>query len=450
MQPLPASYRDHDGFVFSKEGKIFRYVHPRYEAHYQHLQRSGLLQELWDNHLLIPHTEQEAISEFGFREGRIWQPEKIPFISYPYEWSFGMWKDAALLTLNIAQRALKKGMVLKDASPFNVQFRNGQAVFIDTLSFENYAEGNPWIAYRQFCECFLAPLLLMRYGHPDAGRIFTIYPNGIPLGILKNILPPRARWNLNNYLHIYLQASLSSSSIKTAGKQARLSRGKLVVLLDGLVGYVKGLSVKQEKTTWDDYYRSTILGETYLQAKTQLVRSFTEGLSFDSVIDLGANNGHFSLLFPGKRVVALDADPNCIEALYQQIKQSKSDILPLVIDLAAPSPAIGWNNRERDSISDRLRADLVMALALIHHLAIGLNLPLSMIAEWLLPMGPYLLIEFVPKEDEKVQGLLRNREDIFDGYDLADFRKVFAERYSLLREEPIGNTGRILFLFKRN
>ncbi len=368
-----------------------------------------------------------------------------------------MWQDAALLTLKIASAALKKGMILKDATPFNIQFPDGKPVFIDTTSFENYEAGKPWIAYRQFCECFLGPLLLMHYCHPATNRLFTVYPNGIPLDVLVSLLPKRSRWNMNSFLHIHLQAKFTGNPQGPADKKSRsnaaghFSKQKLEVLLKGLEGFVQKLSLKKVKTTWDDYYSGTILGDDYLSAKTKLVQSFINEVEFKTAIDLGANDGHFSLLLPaGKKIVATDSDPNCINELYLKIKREKiSNILPLVNDLTAPSPSIGWNNAERNSITKRLKADLVLALALVHHLAIANNVPLSLIAEWLKPMGENLIIEFVPKSDEKVKLLLQNRKDIFENYSLEDLKSVFGKTYDILKEESVGNTQRVLFLMKR-
>jgi len=346
--------------------------------------------------------------------------------------------------------ALEKGMMLKDATPFNIQFRNGSPVMIDTLSFELYKPGSPWVAYRQFCESFLGPLLLMKYGHPGAGRLFTVYPDGIPLNELVTLLPAKAGRNLNNYLHIFLQAALSKRNKGRKETVQVLPRQKLLVLLNGLLAYVSKLQVKKMATTWDDYYTDTILGDGYLKAKTVLVSELSDSVSFDSVLDLGANDGHFSKLFKRKTMIALDADPNCINDLYLWSKKEKADLLPLVADLTLPSPAIGFANQERDSLTSRLRSGLVLALALVHHLAIAKNIPLRMILEWLKPMGEFLLIEFVPKEDEKVQLLLLNRADIFADYSADHFRTLCAVHYTILREALIPGSQRILFLLKRN
>ena len=452
MQPHPASYRDTSGFVFRHEDRVYRYVHPRYEDHYAQLMSSGLYDELVKKAMLVAHREIKETDKFGFKDGRILLPEQISFISYPYEWSFDMWKDAALLTLQIATASLQKGMILKDATPFNIQFCKGNLVFIDTLSFENYEDGNPWIAYRQFCECFLAPLLLMHYCHPGTNKLFTVYPNGMPMHVLVSLLPKRSKWNMNTQLHVHLQARFSGNKKTKPAGENNFSKQKLELLLKGLESFVQKLSPKKVKTAWDDYYTDTILGDDYLKAKTALVNSFISGIDFSNVIDLGANDGHFSLLFTAdKNVIATDADPNCINDLYLKTKATGiTNILPIVNDLTIPSPTIGWGNAERESMTGRLKADLVLALALLHHLAIANNIPLQLIANWLQPMGEHLIIEFVPKSDEKVKLLLQNRKDIFDNYTLENFKYIFTQKYQIIKEEKVGNTQRVLFLMKRN
>ncbi len=451
MQSHPASYRDTAGFIFQQENKFYRYVSPIYNEQYSQLMQSGLYDELVKKNMLIVHNEIAEIGKFNFSEGKVLLPEQLPFISYPYEWSFDMWKDAALLTLSIAAAALKKGMILKDATPFNVQFVNGKPLFIDTLSFEKYEEGHAWVAYHQFSECFLGPLLLMHYCHPATNKLFSVYPNGIPIDVLVSLLPKSSRWNMGTFLHIHLQAKFSGKKKEGAKAENKFSRQKLELLLKGLESYVQKLSPKKVKTTWDDYYTDTILGEEYLQAKTILVRSFVNYVDFNNAIDLGANEGHFSMLInESKNVIATDFDPNCINELYLQLKRSgRKNILPLIVDLTSPAPAIGWSNTERASLTTRLKADLVLALALVHHLAIANNIPLALIADWFAGIGENLIVEFVPKSDEKVKQLLQHRKDIFDKYSLEDFKAAFSNKYQIVKEELVGNTGRVLFLMKR-
>jgi hypothetical protein len=451
MEQLSSSYRDNDGFVFKKDNKVYRLIRPSYYSDLQLLTESGLYKKLTSKNQLIRHEAAE-LNDLN-EEGTVILPEQIPFISYAYEWSFDMWKDAALLTLNIAKASLDKGMILKDATPFNIQFHNGAPLFIDTLSFTKYNEGESWIAYRQFCECFLGPLLLMHYCHRDAAKLFLAYPNGIPLEIVKSLLPKKTRWNLHVYLHIHLQANVSAKAKKQSEEaKGNFPKQKLIVLLNGLHDFVSKLSLKKDKSVWDDYYTETILGETYLQAKNELVLKFANAATFETVTDLGANDGYFSMLLKDKAklIIAADADSNCINEFYLQLKKAGiKNIMPVVNELNNPSPAIGWNNEEREKLSDRIKADLVMALALVHHLAIALNVPLPFIARWLAPMCSYLIIEFVPKSDPKVKQLLKNREDIFDSYSLEDFKKVFSADFEILKEERVGGTDRTLFLMKK-
>ena len=414
--------------------------------------QSGLYDDLTKKKILVSHKEVTDV-DLQWPGKLIILPRQIPVITYPYEWSFAMWQDAALLTLNIAKTAIEKGMSLKDATPFNIQFAEGQPIFIDTLSFEKYTPEKPWIAYRQFCECFLAPLLLQQYCHTDTSKMFTLYPNGIPLELLISLLPLKAKWNLHNYLHIYLHATAKAGNTKSNVKTAtKFSKQKMFLLLNGLIAYVTKLHVKKQKSTWDDYYTNTILSNQYLQDKTKLVTSFLSTIAFTSIVDLGANDGYYSLLFKNTtiQIVAVDEDANCINELYLTIRNQKiKNITPLINSLLTPSPSIGWNNTERASFNERIKGDIIFALALIHHLAIANNLPLNFIADWLAPMSKYLLIEFVPKTDEKVQLLLQGRQDIFEDYTRQNFENTFSTKFDLLLQQNIPGTDRTLYLMKK-
>jgi ribosomal protein L11 methylase PrmA len=452
LTPISASYRDNDGFVFKQNDTYYRLIRPSYFSHYDLLMKSGLYKNLADAGRLLQHQEMDTATFQPNVDCKIILPEQIPFISYPYEWSFDMWRDAAMVTLKIASQALGFGMILKDATPFNIQFYKGRPVFIDTLSFEKYEEGTSWVAYHQFCECFLGPLLLMHYGHRDLGKLFLIYPDGIPLDVVKSLLPLKSSFNIHVYLHIWLQAKMANKANGEGGTKKEFSKQKLITLLHGLISFVSGLSQKKMKSVWDDYYTDTILGNQYLEAKKIIVENFLNGIDIKSAIDLGANDGYFSLLLKDKveNIIATDFDSNCINELYRKIRKEKiKNIVPLVSTLNIPTPSIGWNNKERSSLIERLKVDLVLALALVHHLAIAVNIPLGFIAKWLSEMSTYLVIEFVPKSDEKVKQLLATREDIFDGYDLESFKQIFSEYFEVIINEKVGNTNRVLFLMKK-
>ena len=454
ITPLAVSYRDNAGFVFEQYGIFYRCINEIYFPQYDHLLQSGLYKELINTGRLIKHTEinKEFFLLAENSNVKIILPEQLPFISYPYEWSFDMWKDAAIVTLKVMQIAMANGMILKDATPFNIQFYNGRPVFIDTLSFDIYEEGKPWIAYRQFCECFLSPLLLMHYDHRDMAKFFMAYPEGIPLEITKSLLPLKSKFNLHVYMHVWLQSKVAANAKNDTTSTNNFSFKKLEVLITGLQEFIKSLSVKNDKSTWDDYYTDTILGNQYLLQKKSLVADFCEQISFNTVIDLGANDGYFSWLLKDKatNIISVDFDSNCVNELYKKTRKEKvKNINPLVATLNTPSPSIGWANAERTSLTTRLKADLVLALALVHHLAIRNNVPLIKIAEWFAGMGKYLLVEFVPKTDEKVKKLLLNRTDIFSGYYFENFKNAFGTYYNIINEERVGDTERVLFLMER-
>ena len=448
----PASFKDPAGFIFEANGKIFRQVNKVYSLQYQHLMESGLYSQLVKNNQLISHT---SITE-NLTGDEEWfhtlLPEQLSFISYPYEWCFDQLKDAALLTLSVLRTSLDKGMILKDATPFNIQFLNGKPLFIDTLSFDRYDETLPWIAYRQFCETFLFPLYLEHYLKIDCIKLLSNYIHGIPVDVTAKLLPWKSKWNLGVRLHVLLQNNVRIRNT-TNKTQSTFSKQKLLNLITHLESIIRNLSSGYPPiSTWSNYYDETILGKEYLNQKEAILKKFLGSISYKSVIDLGANDGHFSRLLANenKMVLAVDSDSRCINNLYQSIKGEKlTNILPLIIDFSNPSPAIGFNNTERSSFDQRAKSDLVLALALIHHLVIGKNIPLTELAAHFASMAPQLIIEFVPKEDEKVKQLLSGRADIFSTYDAASFEAFFSRYYKILAKELIPGTTRILYSLAR-
>jgi SAM-dependent methyltransferase len=446
----PASYRDPSGFVFVQDGIIYRQVNAIYEEDYNLLHSSGLYHELNEKKWLI---EQEEIPnpDPGPDIYKILKPRQIDFINYPYEWCFSQYKESALHTLRIQQLSMTYGMSLKDATPFNIVFEGSRPVFIDTLSFEKYDVSKPWVAYRQFCESFLAPLLLAAYHHPDLTRMMLTYPDGIPLEIGASLLPFSSRFKSLASLHIHLQAGIKGPVNKSPVKESGFSADKLNRILTHLGNGIGSLQLNKKLSTWSDYYTDTILQDNYLKEKEEQVSRFINMIPFNSAIDLGSNTGQFALMLvkKGKNVIALDIDPLCVERLYLHTAEKNLKITSLVADLVNPAPSIGWANKERTSLLQRLHADLIMALALVHHLCIGRNLPFDKLAETFSCMGQYLIIEFVPREDEKVKQLLSHREDIFHTYDQEHFRIAFEQYFDLMESIRIGNSGRFLFLMKK-
>jgi len=452
---LGASFRDPSGFLFTHNGGLYRQINHSYAAEYDRLMGSGLYERLVKAGLLIPHREVDISPAEPDLAYKVIQPESVRFISYPYEWSFDQLKDAALTTLTLQRRALKAGMSLKDASAYNIQFVNGKPTLIDSLSFETYQEGLPWVAYRQFCQHFLAPLALMARRDIRLGQLLRIYIDGIPLDLASRLLPWSTRFNLGVFTHIHahaaVQARFAERPIERSKMQAGMSRQAMFGLLDSLEATVRGLKWKLDKTEWGHYYEMTNYSNAAFEHKKRLVAEWTERLQPKLVWDLGANTGVFSRQVRGAEayVVAFDIDPLAVAQNYLQVKEAgEKNILPLILDLTNPSPALGWDNRERDSLAQRGPADLVLALALVHHLAISNNVPLPQIADFFAGIGRWLAIEFIPKSDSQVQKLLRSREDIFSHYTREDFEQSFGRRFKIHSGVQICESERTLYLME--
>jgi hypothetical protein len=454
----PSSFKDPSGFVFESGGKICRQVNQYYAAEYRLLMESGLYKQLTGSHQLVSHQE---LAE-NLTQTAEWYttllPEPVSHISYPYEWCFEQLKDAALLTLSVLRTSLQYGMILKDATPYNIQFNKGKAIFIDTLSFDKYNPQQPWIAYRQFCQCFLFPLYLEYYLKTDIQKILSTYIDGIPVDFIAKLLPLKSRLSLGVWLHVYLQqtatASAKAATNKNGKQQAiQFNKKKLLDLISHLTNIINHFPEgRSYKTTWSNYYEDTILSKAYLQEKEKIIREYCNNSTARSVLDLGANDGYFSKLFAGynMQVIATDADSRCISRLYQEVKKNNiQNLLPLILDIANPSPAIGFHNQERAAFHDRFKTDLVAALALVHHLVIGKNISLPALAGYFNDIAPELIIEFVPKEDEKVQQMLSTRPDTFIDYNQAHFEMYFSAYFDIISQTPVPGTGRILYRMKR-
>ena len=418
--------------------------------------RSGLYKRLVKEGLLLPFKEESLDRAPAGDAYKVLRPSQVPFVSYPYEWCFSQLKDAALATLNIQQIALEHGMSLKDASAYNIQFVSGQPVLIDHLSFERYEE-RPWVAYRQFCQHFLAPLALASYTDIRLTQLLRVYIDGIPLDLATRLLPGRAKLSPQLLGHLYLHAK-SQGALADRGENARTERslrlGKrgLLAVLNGLERAVGKLAWEPKGTEWGEYYAHTNYSKKAFKSKAAAVGKFVRAAKPKTVWDLGANTGEFSRVAAQRAplVVASDIDPAAVELNYREVKAGKERrILPLVLDLTNPSGGVGWANRERMSFTERGPADTGMALALIHHLAISNNLPLAKIAEFMTEVcRDFLIIEFVPKEDSQVQRLLATREDIFPDYNEEGFEREFSRFFTITAKEPVQGSKRTVYLMK--
>lgn len=450
-----ASFRDPSGMIYYYKGVLLRQINLVYQPHYDHLIDSGLFNCLVTEGLLIPHTEVAVTTAIEPNKSyKVIQPEIVPFISYPYERCFSQLKDDALLTLRLQKKALDFGMSLKDASAYNIQRFNGKPVLIDSLSFERYIEGQPWTAYRQFCQHFLAPLALMSLRDIRLHNLLFFYLDGIPLDLANLLLPWKSYLNFSILTHIRWHAKIQKkhASDSKQNQKCFMSRYSLLALIDHLQSTIANLRWEALDTEWAEYYDHTNYTEEAWNTKKNTIESFIELVSPKTVWDLGANTGFFSRLSSMKNImtIAFDKDPAAVEKNYRlAVSRKESFLYPLVIDLANPSPSQGWAHGETTSITARGPADLVLALALIHHLAISNNLPLKKISDYLRTIGKWLVIEFISKDDSQVQRLLRYREDIFTNYSEAEFEWAFSNHFEIIKKIPLPNSKRTLYLMKR-
>lgn len=451
---VSGSFRDPSGFLFIRDGVLFRQVNRSYQDNFDHFKKSGLYRKLVAADLLVPFKEVSPDLAQTKEAYRVIRPEPVPFVSYPYEWCFSQLKDAALATLTIQKTALEYGMSLKDASAYNIQLIEGKPVLIDTLSFEIYEE-KPWIAYRQFCQHFLVPLALASYTDIRLIQLLRIYIDGIPLDLAGRMLPVKARLNPQILAHIYLHAKTQEMFADRgegarAQRQLKLGKNQLLAVLNGLEATINKLTWNPKGTEWADYYDKTSYSRPAFRHKAKMVENFLRQARPKTVWDLGGNTGFFSRLAADRGIptISFDIDPAAIELSYWQVKSKEErKILPLVLDLTNPSGGIGWANLERMSLMERGPADTVLALALIHHLAISNNLPFAKIAEFFAGIcRQHLIIEFVPKEDSQVQRLLATREDIFEHYTQDDFEKDFGRWFTVTAKEPVKGSKRVLYL----
>lgn len=454
---VPGSFRDPAGRLIERDGVLLRTVAPSFAEEFDAVRASGLYDRLITDGLLVAHEELDPAAAPEPAHALL-RPERIPFVSYPYEWSPAQLRAAALLTLRVQELALDHGAVLRDASAYNVQFRGTRPVFIDTLSFAPRGEDEPWVAYGQFCRHFLAPLALQTYVDHRLADLQRTNIDGVPLDLAASMLPWRTRLRpgLLTHLHAHARAQ-SKRRADTDGEQrsVRFSDRAVRGLVEGLRGTVENLTWEPASTVWADYYAEADHYDTGAMAtKAEVVERMVRSVAPETVWDLGANTGRFSRIAAatGATTVAMDIDHGAVEAAYRSLAAdppAEGTVLPLRYDLANPSPGIGWAATERMTLAERGPADLLLALALVHHLAIGNNVPLDRVADHLAQLGRNLVIEWVPKHDPMVKVLLATREDVFAGYHDQGFRDAFATRFEFVDEQAVAGTDRVLHLLRR-
>ncbi|MBR4674445.1 MAG: hypothetical protein IKP00_08270 [Victivallales bacterium] len=443
MSQLPSSFRDPAGYVFEQDGELFRQLLPPGAASFERFTESGLAQRLMEDGKIVAFSRHTSNAE-----GFVLHLNRLPYISYPYEWCFSQLRDAGILTLKLMLEALDKGMILKDATAFNVAFQRCHPIFLDHTSFELYQEGTPWRAYRQFVMHFLAPLLLMQKVDLRCLELLRENVDGIPLDFASRLLPWHTWLQINPLIHIHLHALMEqrySLSRKPSHKTA-LPKARLLALIHELHTLLSSLKPPKQCTLWADYYSKTSYLDTSFAFKRQAVREFCEKHKGRSAVDLGANCGLFSQIAAEffELVLAADFDGRAVEELYRIGRGLDTNLQPVLLDLNNPSPDLGVLNEERSSFFSRTKADIVMGLALIHHLRITGNWSIGQIVALFSKLAPCALVEFIPLDDIQVQQLTRGREQIYQDWTLENLCAAFQTQYAFCKVIPIPESGRSL------
>lgn len=455
----PGSFRDPGGRVFSWGDRILRAVFEASVTDYEAFRDSGFLGRLVDEQKLVA-SEEVSIASDGLPDiaPYVLEHPRLPYISYPYEWTFSLHRSAALLHLDLQLEALEAGFTLSDATAYNLQFEGVRPVFVDHLSFVSYNDGQIWRGHRQFCMQFLNPLIMWAKLGIAPNNWFRGSLDGIAPEDLSRLLSWKDNMSFTVLSHVTGQAVLQrrANSGKLAagsqGRQTTLSKEAFKATLLGLRNFIGKLSVPEQQTVWGNYAHDNSYKQDEASRKHEFVRNMTLCAKPRMLFDLGCNSGDFSqtcLESGAEYVVGFDFDFGALEAAVARSKARNMPFLPLWLDATNPSPAQGWAQGERKGMLERSNADAVVALAFIHHLAIARNVPLDMVIGWIMDMAPVGVIEFPPKSDPMVQQLLANRPDIFPNYTEENFLAEVGRRGRIVAREHLAHAGRLLVHYDR-
>jgi 2-polyprenyl-3-methyl-5-hydroxy-6-metoxy-1,4-benzoquinol methylase len=453
----PGSYKDPDGGIFYHKEKVYRWVNSGTGQFYQTLINGNFFKNLVDSHLFIPTWLANPNCKIPFiAEKEIqttyFEHERLERISFPYEWPFAMLKDAAFHTLDLQHLLLKEELSLKDATPYNIQFQFTQPLFIDLCSIENVSKNGIWIAYNQFCQMFLYPLLRFIFESSESKGLFLSHMDGLTLdetvrfsglrpffkyGMIIDYLIPAIITKLKKYN----KTNLTKKSVITD----RILNNSAEIQLHSirrLKKIIKKMQLPNFRGEWKDYADSCSYDQNDYLNKKKFVERIFEEHEIKKVLDIVCNTGHFSIIAAQKNchVVALDSDHDCVNSLYLLSKEKKYSILPLWIDISNPSPAIGWLNTERADFISRYEIyfDCVFALALIHHLMITHRIPLEEIAKLLRRFtSRFLVVEYIGPEDSMFLELLKYRNEDYSYFNMKYFEKMISDQFIMHKKTEL-------------
>ena len=450
-----ASFKDNHGNVYHHENKIFRAITFSGKESFEDLVANNIIEESIKNNFLIETSIIDDKNFLNLNYSYLVEHKKIPFLSYPYEWSFDQLKTAALHHLNFQIFLLEKNFTLKDASAFNIQFFANSPIFIDLLSIQLMKKDEYWLGHNQFCDEFLNPLLLTFFKKTPFNALYRGNLNGISTENLNNLLSLKDKTNFFVFLNIFLKSKLQknySEKNLINLKHRKFSKISYLYILKNFKNFIEKINLDKKKTTWSDYSLNNTYSSNQFNQKKNIIIEFVKKNSPKFLLDIGCNDGVYSELAcknGADYVVGIDSDYLSVNKAFQRSKKNKLNFLPLLVDFANPTPRLGWRQIERSSFIDRCNFDSIIALAVIHHLVIGKNLPLNEVIDVFMQISKNGIIEFVPKEDETVKYMLALREDIFFDYNIENFEKILATKAIIVNKHMLIDSKRVIFEYIR-
>ncbi len=455
-----SSFRDNLGNVFYFNGRVLRSVNNEGKKNLEFIKSSGILEESIKKNFLINtwEVDKKELPDFFSKFDYVFESKKVPYISYPYEWTFDQLKRSALHHLDFQIYLFEKGAILRDASAYNIQFIGGKPYFIDLLSIKQYEDGEYWSGYKQFCENFLNPLLLGNLKGVHHNHWFRGALEGITTVELDKILNFTDKFSYNIFTHIFLQAKLNNKSLAKPNELSKkykslkkLPKKSYISILYQLKNWISKMFFKKEKTIWQNYSKEHTYDIDEYNEKKFIVSNFIKKIKPITLIDLGCNTGEFSKLALSsgvKHVVGFDFDHNVVTDAFKESENKNSNFLPLIFDAANPSPNQGWSQKERKGFLERFKSDALVALAFEHHLIIAKNIPINQFIDWILKISKHGLIEFVPKSDVTIKKMLEFRDDIFNNYTEENFENYLKQKSKIINKNIITKTGRIIYEYE--
>jgi len=450
----PASFKDDAGKVFYFKNRILRTVNNNYSDIYEYVKQKDIFNSLIEKQFLINSWEvnKNIYKELDLDYDHLYkvlEHEKLEYWSYPYEWTFSQLKKAAIFHLDFQLILLENDISLKDASAYNIQFKNNKPIFIDLLSLQKFDESTPWQGHKQFCEEFLNPLVFSSKFNIPFNEIYKGNLNGISNESLVKLLGYKIFLSHTLLINVYLTEFLSKSTSRSIKNKKRSYKQSQIYLINNLRNYIIKLRYKKNKTMWSNYSSNNSYTKVSELEKENILKKYLSKKNPYSLIDIGCNDGKYSIIAKNlnvKKIIALDFDMQCLEKINIE---NNEVITPMYGDLSNMPAGNGWYSKEKKSFMERFKFDFSISFAVIHHLAITKNIPLDQILEFILRLSNRGLIEFIPIEDEMIKQMTELRNKNYDEYNFQNFLDILRQKCKYTEVNDLNDSKRKIIYYEK-